>query len=56
VEVEPAIATVPTPKPAPATTRDPKRARRDPHRQNDAPGVQQRIPGERTKGLSVDEF
>jgi len=51
--VAPAIA----PASHPAATREPKRPRRDTHRQNDPPAAaQQRIPGERTKGLSVDDF
>jgi hypothetical protein len=53
---EPKPASTKAPVAAPPAARDTKRARREPHRQNDAPGVQQRIPGERTKGFSVDEF
>jgi hypothetical protein len=34
-----------------------KRVRKEPRRHDEpAPAAQQRIPGERTKGLSVDEF
>ncbi|MFT3927359.1 MAG: protein kinase [Myxococcales bacterium] len=62
--VEPVPGTpdvVQVPVAAPAVTnnssaREPKRVKRDLHRHDDAPAGQQRIPGERTKGLSSDEF
>ncbi len=64
-EIEAAAAPIPEAsataesKPEPAVTPaapTPKRSRREPHRHNQAPSAKQRIPGERTKGLSVDEF
>lgn len=54
---EPAPVAADTPSEAPAPMREPKRVKRDPRRHDTPPAaVQQRIPGERTKGLSVDEF